>query len=90
MELPLAICERNGGPYGESVCSNFRNWDAFLRVNTSPALALGGCGANMHRNGNGVCVAGGQNQGLLPAQDGPSGGASGERRISLQMIWRFG
>ncbi len=29
---------------------------------TSPALALGGCGPNMHRNGNGVCVPGGQNQ----------------------------
>lgn len=29
----------------------------------TPALALGGCGPNGHRNGAGVCVPGGQNQG---------------------------
>jgi len=28
----------------------------------SPALALGGCGPNGHRNGWGQCVFGGQNQ----------------------------
>ena len=28
----------------------------------SPALALGGCGPNAHRNGWGQCVFGGQNQ----------------------------
>lgn len=28
----------------------------------TPALALGGCGANYHRGPNGGCVWGGQNQ----------------------------
>jgi hypothetical protein len=28
----------------------------------TPALALGGCGPNGHRNGYGQCVFGGQNQ----------------------------
>jgi hypothetical protein len=28
-----------------------------------PAYALGGCGANRHRNGAGQCVYGGQNEG---------------------------
>ena len=28
-----------------------------------PAFALGGCGPNRHRNGLGMCVWGGQNQG---------------------------
>jgi hypothetical protein len=28
----------------------------------TPAFALGGCGPNGHRNGNGVCRFGGQNQ----------------------------
>ena len=27
-----------------------------------PAFALGGCGENSHRDGNGNCVAGGQNE----------------------------
>src|ERR1700741_554686 len=29
---------------------------------TTPALALGGCGPNAHRNGAGICVPGGQNE----------------------------
>ena len=29
----------------------------------TPAFALGGCGPNRHRNGFGMCVFGGQNQG---------------------------
>lgn len=33
-----------------------------LSAVVSPALALGGCGPNGHRNGAGKCVYGGQNQ----------------------------
>jgi hypothetical protein len=36
----------------------------------TPASALGGCGANAHRNGNGVCVYGGQAQGWCEKQTG--------------------
>ena len=33
-----------------------------LSAIATPALALGGCGPNAHRNGWGQCVFGGQNQ----------------------------
>ena len=33
-----------------------------LTAASTPALALGGCGANMHRGANGACYWGGQNQ----------------------------
>ena len=29
---------------------------------TPPAMALGGCGPNRHRNAFGICIFGGQNQ----------------------------
>jgi hypothetical protein len=35
---------------------------AFVSSLATPALALGGCGPNGHRNGAGVCVFGGQNE----------------------------
>jgi hypothetical protein len=35
---------------------------ATLLSATSPAFALGGCGPSRHRNGEGQCVLGGQNQ----------------------------
>jgi len=33
-----------------------------LSAVATPALALGGCGPNMHRGANGACYWGGQNQ----------------------------
>ena len=36
----------------------------------TPASALGGCGGNAHRNANGVCVYGGQNQGWCEKHTG--------------------
>ena len=33
-----------------------------LSLASPPALALGGCGANFHRDGHGNCVPGGQNE----------------------------
>ena len=33
-----------------------------LSLAVPPAFALGGCGENSHRDGNGHCVAGGQNE----------------------------
>ncbi|WP_084788587.1 GCG_CRPN prefix-to-repeats domain-containing protein [Bradyrhizobium sp. Cp5.3] len=33
-----------------------------LWLTSAPALALGGCGRNAHRDGWGRCVPGGQNQ----------------------------
>jgi hypothetical protein len=33
-----------------------------LSLAVSPALALGGCGPNRHRNAWGYCIWGGQNQ----------------------------
>ncbi|MCA7955728.1 hypothetical protein LGM43_36430 [Burkholderia seminalis] len=33
-----------------------------LSLAVTPAFALGNCGPNAHRNQNGQCVAGGQNQ----------------------------
>jgi len=33
-----------------------------LSLAITPVVALGGCGANYHRDGNGNCVFGGQNQ----------------------------
>ena len=35
---------------------------AALSVTASPSFALGGCGQNYHRDGNGHCVFGGQDE----------------------------
>ncbi|QPF93533.1 GCG_CRPN prefix-to-repeats domain-containing protein [Bradyrhizobium commune] len=35
---------------------------AGLWLTSTPALALGGCGPNAHRDGAGRCVPGGQNE----------------------------
>ena len=35
-----------------------------LSLAVPPAFALGGCGENFHRDGNGNCVPGGQNEEL--------------------------
>jgi hypothetical protein len=35
---------------------------AAVWLTATPALALGGCGPNAHRNGAGRCVFGGQNE----------------------------
>lgn len=37
---------------------------------STPAYALGGCGANAHRGPNGQCVFGGQNQGWCEKHTG--------------------
>ena len=41
-----------------------------LSVTATPAFALGGCGPNAHRDGNGWCVPGGQNQDWCIRQTG--------------------
>ena len=43
---------------------------AALSSAVTPAFALGGCGANYHRNGAGQCVWGGQNEDWCLRQTG--------------------
>ena len=51
-----------------------------------PASALGGCGANRHRNAWGRCVWGGQNEDWCLQKDGPSRHLRGPWNMALLQV----